>query len=79
MEVAGGTGGSVTGMCRLTAVVCAHICQLRPAWKCSLACPRIGPGSASWKFSDEVDFSWEKNIFVKSDMFHRNLPVLRSV
>lgn len=24
-EVAGGIGGSVTGMCRLTAVVCTHI------------------------------------------------------
>lgn len=60
MALAWGTGCSVTGMCRLTTVVCVCIWQSRHAWKCSLAWPRIIPCSASWEFSDKVDFSWGK-------------------
>lgn len=56
---------------------CSGVCScltLWPAWKRSLAWPRIVPGSASWKFSNEVDFSWAKTYF-SSLTFHRNLLV----
>lgn len=58
--------------------VSSHALQLRPAWKCSLAWPRRVPDSASWKSSEVIFFFLGKYIFVKSGMFHRNLPVLRT-